>query len=271
MPAPLMAELNLTGVDLCSILCGCWYELLFLSNKPKLTRAITIPIPGNLFTFNKHNSLLINSTFFCPSVGKIHFQSRNNLFYFVSMQSSPSSLYLQSVDKQRILVIGNERQAIVRFIRHVLSSHDRKFDISTAEGEQLGDASVVIAELSDLHAALDFKHHILIISELSSEDQSAGMALANATPKSGSIIFDEANPVATTIAKVERTDTTVGAYSEARHVVENGKIVLITSTNERFATHLTAAHDLKNINAAKDVLKKIGISSGQFYRAIATF
>jgi UDP-N-acetylmuramate: L-alanyl-gamma-D-glutamyl-meso-diaminopimelate ligase len=116
-----------------------------------------------------------------------------------------------------------------------------------------------------------YNHHILIISQLSPDEKTLVAKLANATPKSGTIIYDDTDPFAREIAKVDRTDVFLNPYATPKHEVSAGKVTLISSTNEKFPIQLSSAEDLKSVSAAKELLKKIGISSTQFYKAIAAF
>jgi hypothetical protein len=56
------------------------------------------------------------------------------------------------------------------------------------------------------------------------------------------------------------------AYSAYKHELKDGATILITSTNEKFPIALSTEMELKCIGATRELLKKIGISSGQFYR-----
>lgn len=188
------------------------------------------------------------------------------------MQSTPSAIYSQSADKQRIIVVGAHRSRIAQFILFVLDHNRRKCDFSTPSKEQLTDASVIVYEpASTSSELLAYHHHILIISSLSPADKSIIGSLASATPKSGIILYDEADALAKEIGKAERTDVSGVAFTLPKHEMVNGKATLISSTGERFATNLSSKEDLLSLSAAKELLKKIGISSGQFYRTIASF
>ena len=155
---------------------------------------------------------------------------------------------------------------------YVLNHFKRKFDYSTPSKEKFSPAAVIIIEPekgSNNH--LEYNHHILIISQLNADDKPLISKLASATPKSGTIIYDDTNAFAREIAKVERADVFLNPYATAKHELADGKITLISSGNEKFPVHLSSADDLKNVSAAKELLKKIGISSAQFYKAIASF
>src|SRR5579859_6536978 len=164
----------------------------------------------------------------------------------MKMQSSPSSVYSQSIDKQRIVVVGQSSSRIVAMIMFVLNHYKRKFDFSTPNGENLSGAIVLIAEpdhRSNNH--LGYHHHILVISQLSENDEAATRQLANMTPKSGTIIYDETDALAREIGKMDRPDVTASPFIPAPHEIQNGKTVLISSTREKFPTLLSPV-DLKN-------------------------
>jgi UDP-N-acetylmuramate: L-alanyl-gamma-D-glutamyl-meso-diaminopimelate ligase len=188
------------------------------------------------------------------------------------MQSSPSTIYTQSIDKQRIVVVGQSSTRITEMILFVLNHFKRKFDYSTPAKEKISDAAVIIVEpQKDSNNYSEYNHHILIISELSAKDKPIISELANTTPKGGVIIYDDTNAIAREIAKVERVDVSLNPYATPKHEISHGKVTLISGTNERFGIQLTTPEDLKSVNAAKELLKKIGISSTQFHKAIALF
>ena len=187
------------------------------------------------------------------------------------MQSSPSSVYSQSVDKQRIVVVGKDKARIAEMIAFVLKYHHRKFDISSSATENIADGATILIEANgDIQSLKDYKHHILIFSQLNSAEKDIYTSLADATPKSGGIFYDDTDELAKAIVKKERVDVVTIPFSSPKHEMLNGSATLISSTNEKFATHLKL-NDLKSCGAAKELLKKIGITSGQFYRAISTF
>jgi UDP-N-acetylmuramate: L-alanyl-gamma-D-glutamyl-meso-diaminopimelate ligase len=188
------------------------------------------------------------------------------------MQSAPSTVYSQSADKQRVVVVGKSKARIAEMIAFVLKYNKRKFDISSSASEQFSDASVMIIEGNgDPKSLKEYNHHILIFSQLQTPEKDIYTALADATPKSGGIFFDESDELAKSITKKERPDVTVIPFSSPKYEMLNGTATLVSSTNEKFTTHLTSVEDLKNSSAAKEFLKKIGITSSQFYKAISTF
>lgn len=181
-----------------------------------------------------------------------------------------SSIYQQSIDKQRIIITGEQSGLITKLIRYVLSANQRKFDLYTAgQAQELTDAPVLLIETQDQLA--DYHHHILLLSEVSANRFKELEEIANTTPKGGIIIFPDDNKGLKALAVRERPDVQAIPYSAYKHEVKNGKTLLISSTNEKIPIVLNTETELKCIGAARELLKKIGISSGQFYRSISTF
>lgn len=202
----------------------------------------------------------------------VRFQTFVNLIYFAQMQSSPSTVYSQSTDKQRVVIVGKSKAKIAEMIAFVLNQNKRKFDISSSFSEQIGDSATIIIEANgDPKSLKEYNHHILIFSQLPAAEKDTYSALADSTPKSGGIFFDESDDLAKSIAKKERPDVTVIPFSVPKHEMKNGAATLVSSTNEKFQTNLTSMEDLKDSSAAKEFLKKIGITSSQFYKTISAF
>jgi UDP-N-acetylmuramate: L-alanyl-gamma-D-glutamyl-meso-diaminopimelate ligase len=188
------------------------------------------------------------------------------------MQSSPSHTYSQSVDKQRILVVGKSKARITEMILFVLRDYHRKFDFTTPASESFSDAPIVIIESNDLSPdIITYQPHIVILSNMPADGKDTYSQLADSVSKCGVIIYDETDSKVKEIASKERPDVSTIPYSVYKHESQASKATLITSTKEKISIQLTAVEDLKNISAAKELLKKVGISSGQFYRTIASF
>jgi len=183
-----------------------------------------------------------------------------------------TEIYQQSIDKQRILVAGGGSSLIASLIVHTLRFHNRKFDV-VASGipESIRkDSPVIIVE--NCIQPIEFKHHIIILGNNALSEEIAGLELlVNATPKGGTIIYPKANTWLNKIGSKERPDVQSIAYEVYKHDVAEGKTVLISSTKERFPVELSGDLDLQCVSAAKELLKKIGITSGNFYRAITEY
>lgn len=156
-------------------------------------------------------------------------------------------------------------------IAFVLNQSKRKIDVSASFSEKISDAATILIEGNgDLKSLVEYHHHILIVSDLPVSEKDIYLALADATPKSGGIFYDDTSDLAKSIAKKERPDVTVFPFTVPKHEMQNGKAVLIID-KEKFPTQLSSEDDLKSCSAAKELLSKIGITSAQFYNSIATF
>jgi len=181
-------------------------------------------------------------------------------------------IYQQSIDKQRILVVGGGSGLISSIIEHTLRFHHRKFDliVSGKPASIVKDSPVVIFESGS--QSIDYKHHIIIFGNNASSDEVDALeALANATPKGGSLIYPKAHSALNKIGSKERVDVQAIGYDVYKHEQAEGKTILISSTKEKFPIALKGDLDLKCVSAAKELLKKIGISSGNFYKAISQY
>lgn len=180
-----------------------------------------------------------------------------------------SELYTQCTDKQRVLITGGGSKFIAALVKHALAFHNRKFDTSfNGDTPSLTEAAPVVIIEADSHL-LDYNHHIVVLG--TSATSSDVEKLANATPKGGTIIYPKTDSVLNKIGSKERTDVQAIAYEVYKHDKAEGKTILISSTKEKFPVSLSGDEELLCTSAAKELLKKIGISSGQFYRAISAY
>jgi len=183
-----------------------------------------------------------------------------------------SEIYQQSIDKQRILVIGGGNDLITSLVTHALNLQHRKFDL-VISGKVMSikpDSPLIIFDNGS--QPFDYKHHIIVFGNNASiENLTELEGLADATPKAGTIIYPRSHPDLSKIGSKERPDVQAIAYELYKHQQVEGKTVLISSTQEKVPIELSGDLDLLCVSAAKELLKKIGISSGNFYQAMSTF
>lgn len=214
----------------------------------------------------------------------------------LKIYSFPEYIYNHSIDKQRIIIAGSHgKTTITSIVVHVLNHFKRSFDYvigarirGVDNPVKLSDAPIIIIEGDEyLCSALDptpkflrYHHHIGLISGVAwdhanvfpteEEYLKAFDTFADQTPKSGILIFCESDPMVSVVGNKQRADVTNVPYKAHSHVVENGQEFL-TNGKERIPIKIFGNHNLQNINGAKELLKKIGISTEQFYKAIQTF
>jgi UDP-N-acetylmuramate: L-alanyl-gamma-D-glutamyl-meso-diaminopimelate ligase len=184
------------------------------------------------------------------------------------MELTPQIIYERNIDKQRIVITGSERSKLASMIIQILQTYQRKFDhyadgkVSSVQGGPL-----VIIESPASTGILGYRHHVGILTSNGKDELNQLTKFADATPKSGILFYPEMDNELKTIGGKERTDVLAIPYKMIPHELKDGKTILVSSTNEKFPTQITGSKNLLLLAAAKELLKKIGITSGQFYRA----
>lgn len=215
----------------------------------------------------------------------------------VKVLSFPEYIYEQSKDKQRIVIAGSHgKTTITAIIIHVLNFFNRKFDYvigarvpGIENTVKLSDAPIIIIEGDEyLSSPLDptpkfirYQHHIGIISGVAwdhanvfpTEEEYVKQfdLFADHTPKGGTLIYCEQDNIALIIGKKERADVLEISYKSHSHTSDNNGQFFLTNGKEKYPVRIFGSHNFQNIAAAKELLKKLGISAEQFFQAIPTF
>lgn len=215
----------------------------------------------------------------------------------IPVYSFPAYIYEQSKHKQRVVIAGSHgKTSITSMILHVLKFHQRNFDYlvgAQIEGFDLmvkltSDAPVIILEGDEyLSSALErrskfhFYHpHIVLFSGIAWDHFNVFPTfesyvktfeeLADRLPKAGSLYFDETDDILRVIGQKDRADVAAHPYKAHPYRVENGQVILQTKTGE-VPIQLFGEHNMKNLEGARLILEKLGITSAQFYEAIPSF
>ncbi len=213
--------------------------------------------------------------------------------------SFPEFIYEQSRDKQRIVIGGSHgKTSITSIIMHVLQHLGRKFDY--AVGAQLegfdrmvkltDDAPIIIIEgdeyLSDPIKRVPkfhlYHHHIGVISGISWDHinvfptpeiyREQFRIFAEMTPKAGTLIYNRDDEQVQLVAVPRNpADIAYEGYTVHEHSIRNGKTILHTKKEGDVEIPLFGEHNLRNISAAKEVCKKIGVKAHDFYEALRSF
>ena len=196
----------------------------------------------------------------------------------------------QLTDKQRIVFAGTTGCSLLAEITaHVLRHLGRKFEFIKG-GEiihQDSDAAIALIDAGEEKSSdgtplfLKFQHHFGVISGINydkangfgTEDEYIRLydQFADATPKGGMLAYSEHDPVAGVLCNKERADVAYVPFKSPQHVEENGFNYLITSHKDRIKIHLKTKLDLPYYSGAKEILKKLGITSDQFYQVITQY
>ncbi len=214
----------------------------------------------------------------------------------IPIYSFPEYIRKQSDDKQRIVVAGSHgKTTITGMIMHVLKYAGRDFDYVVGahlEGfdniVKLSDAPIIIIEGDEYYSSaidkipkfLNYEHHIGLISGISWDHINAFKTVdeyvkqfenfADATPKGGVLIFCEEDDMAMVMAGNQRVDVTQQHYSIHPYVVKNDITYLKTETG-LVPLKIFGQHNMLNLNGARKILSRIGITDELFYEAISSF
>lgn len=216
----------------------------------------------------------------------------------LKVYSFPEYIYEASRDKQRVVIGGSHgKTSITALILHVLRFHNQLFDY--AVGAQLAgfdlmvqlteEAPIIIIEGDEyLASPVDrrpkfhlYQHHIGVISGISWDHinvfpteeiyREQFRIFADQTPKAGVLLYDRDDEQTQLVTVPTNPDVTYIGYGPHEHVIRGGRTFLLTKKDEEVPIQVFGAHNLRNISAAKEVCKQLGIKGKDFYRAVETF
>jgi len=215
----------------------------------------------------------------------------------LKIYSFPDYILERSREKQRIVVAGSHgKTTITAILIHVLSYFKRDFDYvigarvrGMEQTVRLSDAPVIVIEGDEYLASpldptpkfLRYQHHIGLISGISwdhanvfpTEEEYVRQfdLFADATPKGGILVYCESDSMALMIGKKERADVLEIPYKSHAHSADQAGHQFLNDGKERHPVRVFGSHNFQNLAGAKEILKRIGISTAQFYEAIASF
>ena len=193
-------------------------------------------------------------------------------------------------DKQRIVFTGSEGGDFTAAVcRHVLHHSKRACDF-IADGvavEQTNESPLALIVAGEAITEngqpefLTYRHHIGVITAIqysagngfSSEEAYIRQydQFADATPKGGLLVYSELDPVASVLCNKERPDVTYLSFKAHAHAEDNGDHFLVTPQRDRIPVAMRSRKDLLWFSAAREILKKLGVTPEQFFSAIPTF
>ncbi len=213
----------------------------------------------------------------------------------VAVYSYPEFIYHHATDKQRIVVAGSRGKAgLTAMVLHALHYYKRSFDyvinksLNWLPGTiRLTDAPVIIIEGDEYPGPLDrqasflhYNHHIGLICSITWDSTSSFTTeeeyvkqfdeFGDKTPKGGLLFYCENNTLATVVGAKQRPDVQSIPYKIHPHTSEQGRHFVI-SGKEKIPVQVFGTQNFESISGAKELLKRIGISSEQFYEAIQRF
>ena len=216
----------------------------------------------------------------------------------IQIYSFPEYIYEASKNKQRIVIAGSHgKTTITAMVMHVLKSIGKDFDYMV--GAQLSgfdnmvkvtDAPIMIIEgdeyttssLDGTPKFLHYHHHIGLISGIAWDHFNVYPTLddyvrqfelfADASPKAATLVYcEEDNLASMIISEKDRADVTNLPYKAHDHIVVEGKTFLRISDGMEMPVEIFGNHNMQNLSGAHTLLKRIGVTDDQFYRAISSF
>lgn len=214
----------------------------------------------------------------------------------IPILSYPDFIRSQCNDKQRIVIAGSHgKTTITGIVIHVLKESGRNFDyligakIKGIENTiQLSDAPMMIIEGDEYFTSpidltpkfLKYDHHIALISGTAWDHINVYPTLdsyvvqfekfADKTPKAGTLIFCEHDKMAYVIGNKERNDIRSIPYRTPKYTVKDG-ICYLSGPDGDVPLKIFGKHNMQNIEGARTLLSRIGITDAEFYRSIQTF
>lgn len=215
----------------------------------------------------------------------------------LKIYSFPEYIYQQSQDKQRIVIAGSHgKTTITSMILHVLKYFNKDFDYLVGAGIEGFDlmvkltknAPVIIIEGDEYPASpidknpkfLHYHHHIGLVSGIAWDHINVYPTFdayvkefdrfADMTPKGGTLIYCEEDHLASVICGKERTDVNRIEYKTPKYKIKENITYLDTEQGE-IPLQIFGKHNMQNLEAARALLKNIGITNKNFYKAIQSF
>lgn len=212
----------------------------------------------------------------------------------LKVYTGPEYIFEFARNKQRVVVVGSNisRTNITSMIVHVLKELKRDVDFVYSDDRDdsihLSESPVIVIDGSaDRSSAvyhtpqfIRYRHHVGVLSEIEYNPQGSLSEndfirqfdlFADATPKAGVLIYWEQDKIASVISNKERADVLYIPYKTHPSATEGGKDFLVTPAKDRIPVHLTGKRQFLQVSAALEALKKIGVTTEQFYKCIASF
>ena len=239
----------------------------------------------------------LDALILAPPVARDNPELHRALELKIPVFSYPEFIYQECSNKHRVVITGSSGKTMITLlIMHVLHYHNRSFDYvlskpipGVKDSIRLTNAPIVIIEGQDGKSScldpttifLKYQHHIGVISGIEwsgspdyvskNEYTEQFTRFEAATPKGGVLIYFDLEPVLTALSKNHQPDVLYIPYKTHTSQLEGSQEFLVESSTERHPVKLSGKHNMQNISAAKETLKKLGVTSPMFYEALRQF
>ena len=215
----------------------------------------------------------------------------------IKVYSYPEYLYEQSKNKKRIVIGGSHgKTTITSMILHVLNYW--KIDTDFMVGAQLAGFEVMV-KLTDnapymviegdeyLTSPIDlrpkfhlYKPHIALISGIAWDHINVFPTFENYVEqfkiftdlieKEGTLVYCAEDGEVAAVSEKARKDISKIPYAVPEHTIENG-ITYLLASGRKIPLQIFGKHNLMNLEGARNVCCRLGITSDDFYEAIQSF
>lgn len=215
----------------------------------------------------------------------------------IRVVSFPEFLYEHSKNKLRVVIGGSHgKTSITSMVMHVLRSCEMDFDYmvgSTVQGfdtmvRLTADAPVIILEGDEyLSSPIDrrpkfhlYKADIGLISGIAWDHINVFPTydnyveqfriFANGIPESGTLIWYEGDNDLAEVASTQSGKKELIGYHVPTHEILNGTTIVIHQAVS-YELSVFGRHNLANMEGARLICEKLGVSGTRFYEAIKSF
>jgi UDP-N-acetylmuramate: L-alanyl-gamma-D-glutamyl-meso-diaminopimelate ligase len=214
----------------------------------------------------------------------------------LKIYSYPEYLYEQCKDKLRVVIAGSHgKTTVTAMVMHVLRLNGVDFDYMV--GAQLAgfdtmvrlsnDAEIAVFEGDEYpSSALDLRpkfhlycphialitgiawDHINVFPDFDTYVEQFRLFTELIEP-GGELFYDADDKILKRIC--ENADCRTQAYSMHPHCLCNEKTFLVAEQEQTVEVPFFGQHNMQNVSAALHICRSLGITDGQFYKAIASF
>ena len=211
--------------------------------------------------------------------------------------SFPEFVAYHSQNKTRLVIAGSHgKTTITSMLMHVLRKSGRSFDYlvgSQIEGfetmVQISDAPLIILEGDEyLTSPLDprpkflwYHPHLALISGIAWDHMNvfptwdsyvnAFRDFAKTLPDEGFLVYDETDAALSALMLENELPGKRVGYQAHLYRVENEQCFLLQENGNAIGVEVFGEHNLKNIQGAYLLCKKLGLSNDEFYSGISSF
>jgi len=216
----------------------------------------------------------------------------------IPVYSFPEFIYEASKDKTRVVIAGSHgKTTTTSMVMHVLQEIGKDFDYMVAaqlDGfdnmVKLSNAPVIVIEGDEYTTSpldlrpkfVHYKHDIGLITGIAWDHYNVYPTFdnyvdqfrlfLNETPANGFLTFSADDQLLSEVVSEHDSDNFEAvAYKAHPHTVRAGKTYLLLPNGKEMEVAIFGEHNMQNLQGAKNLLLKIGVSEDEFYQAIASF